>query len=68
MKITKHARIRERIARELREADHKAADHPAQRRKEAEASRLLEILTDIAVEDLRRQAFEETGSGKDESL
>ena len=62
MGINEHARIRERIAVTLREADHEAAEHPAQRRKDDETNRLLEILDDLAVEELRAQAFEEEGS------
>ena len=65
MGINEHARIRERIAVTLREADHEAAEHPAQRRKDDETNRLLEILDDLAVEELRSQAFEETAARED---
>jgi hypothetical protein len=67
MKIKRYARIRERIAVEQREADYRAAaaDRPPQRRKERETSRLLEILDDLAVENLRAQAFEETAARED---
>lgn len=65
MKISKYARIRERIAVEQREADHRAAERPPQRRKEGETNRLLEILDDLAVEALRSQAFEETAARED---
>jgi hypothetical protein len=51
---------------EQREADHKLADHPPQRRNEAQTNRLLGILDDLAVEELRSQAFEETAAREDD--
>lgn len=66
MKINKNARIRERLAVEQWEADHKLADHPPQRRNEVQTNRLLGILDDLAVEELRLQAFEESAAREDD--
>lgn len=46
--------------------NHGLADFtPFQTRKEAEAAKVLSILDEIAVEEMRAQAYEEAGSGKD---
>ena len=41
------------------------AEHPAQRRKDDETNRLQETQDDLAVEELRSQAFEETAARED---
>jgi hypothetical protein len=45
---------------------HTAADFkPAQRKAEHETSRVLSILDELAVEEMRSQSFEKTTAGKD---
>ena len=65
--VDEHQRFQESLTRATDPFDEvdNAAEHPAQRRKESDANRLLEILDDLAVEELRSQAFEETAARED---